>query len=32
MRLEGCLDFPEEHEDFFDSGKAEKESYQIKNF
>ena len=22
MRLEGCLDFPEEHEDFFDSGKA----------
>ena len=23
MRLEGCLDFPEEHEDFFDSGKAQ---------
>lgn len=22
IRLEGCLDFPEEHEDFFDSGKA----------
>ena len=22
MRLEGCLDFPEEHEDFFDSGNA----------
>lgn len=22
VRLEGCLDFPEEHEDFFDSGKA----------
>lgn len=22
VRIEGCLDFPEEHEDFFDSGKA----------
>ncbi len=22
VHLEGCLDFPEEHEDFFDSGKA----------
>ena len=25
MRLEGCLDFPEEHEDFFDSGHAIKD-------
>lgn len=25
VRLEACLDFPEEHEDFFDSGKAQKE-------
>ncbi len=22
VRIEGCLDFPEEHEDFFDSGKS----------
>ncbi|MGN0908013.1 MAG: tRNA uridine-5-carboxymethylaminomethyl(34) synthesis GTPase MnmE, partial [Succinivibrio sp.] len=25
VRIEGCLDFPEEHEDFFDSGKAASE-------
>lgn len=25
VRLEACLDFPEEHEDFFDSGKAAEE-------
>lgn len=25
VRLEACLDFPEEHEDFFDSGKAQEE-------
>lgn len=25
VRLEACLDFPEEHEDFFDSGKAKDE-------
>lgn len=30
MRLEGCLDFPEEHEDFFDSGKAEKDLIKLK--
>ena len=30
MRLEGCFDFPEEHEDFFDSGKAEKDLIKLK--
>lgn len=29
VKLEGCLDFPEEHEDFFDSGKAVTELKQI---
>ena len=29
VNLEGCLDFPEEHEDFFDSGKAIAELRQI---
>ena len=29
VRIEGCLDFPEEHEDFFDSGKALLELDQI---
>lgn len=29
VRIEGCLDFPEEHEDFFDSGKASLDITQI---
>lgn len=29
VRLEACLDFPEEHEDFFDSGKAGQELEHI---
>lgn len=29
VRLEACLDFPEEHEDFFDSGKAKSDLKQI---
>ena len=29
VRLEACLDFPEEHEDFFDSGNSEKELTEI---
>ena len=31
VRIEACLDFPEEHEDFFDSGKAENNLIEIKN-
>lgn len=31
VRLEACLDFPEEHEDFFDSGKAADELLTLKN-
>lgn len=30
MCLEGCLDFPEEHEDFFDSGKAAGDLLKLK--
>ena len=30
IRLEACLDFPEEHEDFFDSGKASEELSNLK--
>lgn len=29
VRLEACLDFPEEHEDFFDSGKATSELSEL---
>lgn len=29
VRLEACLDFPEEHEDFFDSGKAKEELTEL---
>ncbi|MDD6317894.1 MAG: tRNA uridine-5-carboxymethylaminomethyl(34) synthesis GTPase MnmE [Succinatimonas hippei] len=32
VHLEACLDFPEEHEDFFDSGKAASELQEIINF
>lgn len=32
VHLEACLDFPEEHEDFFDSGKAASELNAIINF
>lgn len=31
VRLEACLDFPEEHEDFFDSGKAHSELEELSN-
>ena len=31
VRIEGCLDFPEEHEDFFDSGRANSEIQVIIN-
>lgn len=31
VRLEACLDFPEEHEDFFDSGKAHEELEELTN-
>lgn len=29
VRIEACLDFPEEHEDFFDSGKAKNQLNEI---
>ena len=29
VRIEGCLDFPEEHEDFFDSGKSQADIDEI---
>lgn len=29
VRIEACLDFPEEHEDFFDSGKAKAELEEL---
>lgn len=31
VRLEACLDFPEEHEDFFDSGRAATELSSLQN-
>lgn len=31
VRIEACLDFPEEHEDFFDSGKAGDELNELLN-
>ncbi len=31
VHLEACLDFPEEHEDFFDSGKAKTVLEELKN-
>lgn len=31
VRLEACLDFPEEHEDFFDTGKASDDLEQIRS-
>lgn len=31
VRIEACLDFPEEHEDFFDTGKAASDLEQIRH-